>query len=43
MMAIYIYNYRKLKENKPTNQLNNIIGYGGLDEFMEGGFRKFFQ
>ena len=41
MMSLYIYNYRKLvKENKPTNQLNNLLGYGGLDEFMEGGFEN---
>ena len=41
MMSLYIYNYRKLvKENKPTTQLNNLLGYGGLDEFLEGGFEN---
>lgn len=43
MMAIYIYNYRILKkENKSTTFLNNVIGYGGLDEFIEEGFSNNF-
>ena len=44
MMAIYIYNYRNLKkQNKSTAFLNNIIGYGGLDEFIEEGFSNNFS